>query len=200
MSFVGKGEKTKHNMAKKAGAGADKAPAKDSFGKKGEKDMRNMAKPSKDKRATPVSDDAGSAEGYQDEGTASKSEYDPASGKRAKSVADLRNAQKLITERSSAGEASPTGSEGGQQDKHGSSKNATGMMKGGMGEMDKKSMKKPRGLADQMAGADEMEDPSDQDEEDSEQTKEGMTPKGKSRRKAASLKDIKRMIKTQMDV
>jgi hypothetical protein len=68
-------------------------------------------------------------------------------------------------------------------------------MKGAtMSEMDRKSMKPPRGEADQMAGSDEMEDPMDEDEEDSEQTKYGMTPKGKSRNKMTSLKMIKKKL------
>jgi hypothetical protein len=195
MSFVSKGEKKVRNMAKKAGPGADKAPAKDSFGKKGDGHRsgaaHNMAPGSKDKTATPVTEDAGSAEGYADEATAKKSEYDPASGKRAKSVADLRNAAKLLTERSDAGEASPVGKEGGQEGVHGTTKTATGFMKAGKSAMDKKAMKKPRGLASQ--DADEMTDPMDTDEVESDQSEEGMTPQGKSRKKAS--KSVKAMMK-----
>lgn len=198
MSFVSKGEKKMRNMARKAGAGADGAPTKDGFGKKGDGERpgaaHNMAPGSKDKTKQPVSEDAGSAAGYADEATASKSEYDPASGKRAKTVADLRNASKLLSERSDAGEASPTGKEGGQDAKHtSSSKNASGFMQGaGMSKMDKMSKAKPTGEADQMG--DEMVDPMDEDEEDSEQTKIGMTPKGKSREKMTSLKMLKKRI------
>jgi hypothetical protein len=190
MSFVKKGQPTVRNKARAAGKGADKPATNDSFGKKGQPPVHDKAPSSKDKGRTAVSDDADKTSGYTDEGTG-KSEYDPADGKRAKSVADLRNASKLITERSDAGPYSPTGSEGGEQGKTNSSKNSTGWMKGGEGPLDKKSMKKPRAAADQMSGSDEMEDPIDEDEEDSDQTEEGMTPQGKSRKKAKSLKDIK---------
>lgn len=201
MSFVSKGEKKMRNMAKKAGAGADGAPAKDGFGKKGDGHRsgaaHNTAPGSKDKTAHPVSEDATSGE-YDSGETASKSEYDPASGKRAKSVADLRSAVKKINERSDAGESSPTGKQGGQDAKHtSSSKNESGFMKGaGMSDMDKKSKKAPIGEADQEAGADEMEDPMDEDEEDNGQTEMGMTPKGKSRAKMTSLKMLKKKIQS----
>lgn len=201
MSFVSKGDKKVRNKVKgtSRGPGVTQPAQKDSFGKKGDGDRpgapRNTAPASKNKTKQPVSEDANEGE-YDDEPTV-QSEYDPASGKRAKTVADLRSAAKKINERSMAGEASPTGSEGGQDGKHSSSKNDSGFMKGKTeGELDKKSMKKPRALANM--DEDEMEDPMDENEEDSEQTKYGMTPKGQSRKKSTSLKAIKRKI-AEMD-
>lgn len=200
MSFVSKGNKGLRNKARAAGPGADGAPAKDSFGRKGDGRRsgaaHNEAPGSKDKASEPVSEDAEANTGTYNASPVAKSEYDPASGRRAGSVADLRNAQKLINERSEAGEASPTGKEGGQDAKHlSSSKNESGFMKGaGMGEMDKMSKKAPRAQADQMADDSEMEDPMDEEEEDSGQAEEGMTPSGKSRKKMTSLKMLKRKI------
>lgn len=194
MSFVSKGDKKVRNMAKKAGPGADKGATKDSFGRKGDGDRagapHNMAPGSKDRAKEPVSEDADGGK-VPDASKVVESEYDPAGGKRAKSVADLRSASKKITERSMAGEASPTGSEGGQDAKHtSSSKNSTGYMKTAASEMEKKMHAKPRGEADQMK--DEMEDPLDEDEEDSGQAEEGMTAQGKSRKKMTSLKMLKK--------
>lgn len=186
MSFVSKGEKKMRNMAKKAGPGADKAAAKDSFGKKGQPTKHNQAPGSKDRASEPVSED------WEDDKPSPektvKSEYDPASGKRAGSIADLRNAAKLISQRSDAGEASPTGSEGAEEDKHGSSKNTSGFMGSGSGK--KAKMPKAGAQADQMK--DEMEDPMDESEEDSGEAEEGMTPSGKSRK--SGLKALKKKL------
>lgn len=176
-----------HNKAKSASAGADRPAVKDSFGKKGQPKKHNMAPPSKDKERQPVSEDAGEKTPTAEKVAAS--EYDPASGKRAKSIADLRSAQKKINEAADA-DGDPTGSEGGQDGKHSSSKNATGYMKAGMGKMDKQSKKKPTGLAKQTDP--EMDDPMDEDMEDNDQTEEGMTPSGKKR--VSSLKELKQKI------
>lgn len=200
MSFVSKGEKKMHNMAKGSGPGADKAASKDSFGKKGQPKNHNVAPASKNKAAESVSEDADKLS--PDAKKVVDSEYDPASGKRAKSVADLRNAAKLvqkrINEKSSAGSDSPTGSEGGQDAKHNSSKNESGFMQGkGKSMMEKSSQKAPKKPADQMK--DPMEDPFDQDQVDNGQYKEGMTPKGKNRMKSSSLRAIKRKFEVEMD-
>jgi hypothetical protein len=199
MSFVSKGEKKVHNMAKGASKGANRDAVTDSFGKRGQKKMRNEAPGSMDKTSTPVSDDADGHPGHDDASKVAESTYDPASGKRAKSVADLRSAQKKLNERAEHDDgASPTGSEGGQDAKHtSSSKNASGYMKAGEGEFEKKSGKKPRSLAD-VDGTDDMEDPMDEDEEDSGQYKDGMTPSGTSRKKVKSLKDVKNALKLMM--
>lgn len=198
MSFVSRGEKKMHNMAKKGSKPGMRGPQSDGFGKKGDGDRkgapRNTAPGSKDREKYPVSEDAENGMGYEEK--ASQSEYDPASGKRAKSVADLRSALKKINERSDA-DGSPTGSEGGQDGKHSNSKNESGFMKGaGYSEMDKKSRMKPRAQAPQDADADDMEDPMDEDEENSGQTQEGMTPKGKKRNKA--LKAYMKMAKSTL--
>lgn len=201
MSFVSKGEKKMRNMARGSGPGADKAASKDSFGKKGQPKNHNMAPASKDKASESVSEDAGKATPGSKK--VADSEYDPASGKRAKSVADLRSAAKLVQKRindkSMAGEDSPTGSEGGQDAKHtSSSKNTSGFMQGkGKSMMEKSSQKAPKKPADQMK--DPMEDIFDQDQVDNEQTHEGMTPKGKNRMKSSSLKAIKRKFAVEMD-
>jgi hypothetical protein len=197
MSFVKKGEKKMHNMSKGAGKGADRPAVKDGFGKKGMKPMKNEAPESMDKEMTPVSSDEMSGKSFSDGPTTKASEYDPASGKKAKSVADLRAAAKKINERSSAGEASPTGSQGGQDAENDSDENETGYMKAGDGPLDKKSKRAPRGLAD-VDGDDDMEDGLDEGQEGSGQTEEGMTPSGKSRKKAKSLKDVKAAAKKLM--
>lgn len=195
MSFVSKGEKKMSNMAKKGGKNTVRAPLNDSFGKMGQPKNSNMAPSSKDRASEPVSEDA-MAETPGAERVVT-SEYDPASGKRAKTTDDLRSALKKINERSLAGEASPTGKEGGQEGKSNSAKNATGYMKGGEGELDKKSMKKPRAQADQMK--DEMEDPMDEDMEDNGLTEEGMTKKGDSRKGSKKVKSLRQMVKERLD-
>lgn len=198
MSFVSKGEKTVHNKAKGASKGADRSAVKDGFGKKGERAMHNVAGGSKDKPTDPVSTDANNGYDCTSGPTASGSQYDPASGKRAKSVADLRSAAKKLNERSAAGSASPVGSEGGQDGKHSSAQNSTGYMKSGDGAFGKKSKKPPRAAAN-LDGTNDMEDPMDEGEENSGQTEEGMTPSGKSRKKAKSLKDVRNAYKKMVD-
>lgn len=196
MSFVSKGEKKMHNKAKAGKKGGERPLPKDGFGSKGEQEMHNeMPAKDGDNFRTPVGKDASAGDAKYEEKT-TKSEYDPASGKRAKSVADLRAAAKKLNE-SSGSLGSPTGSEGGQDAKHmSSSKNSTGYMKAGMGAMDKKSKKAPLSQAPQDADDGEMGDPMEDDEEDSGQYKEGMTPSGKSRVK--SLKDVKKRLKQMM--
>lgn len=178
-----------HN-GERAGSTANEGKAgafqSDSFGKKGQREIRNdLPEESGDEgnSSSPVSKKMKkNAEGYEPM-------------QRPKSIDELREIAKKFNEKSMAGEASPTGSEGGQDAKHAkSSKNASGYMKAGQGEMNKASQKKPRGAADQEAGADEMEDPLDEDEEDSDQTEEGMTPSGKSRKGNKSLKRFKKLM------
>lgn len=102
-------------------------------------------------------------------GSASKtadSSFDPMSGKKAGSIADLRRASKLVNERGGIKAAQKGMSRG-------MSKNNFGKQaKAGMGPMDKKSMKKPRGMAKQSSP--EAYDPKDAKMVNNGQTKIGM--------------------------
>jgi hypothetical protein len=181
MSFVSKGEKKMRNGAKAAGESADRPPVSSRFVKKGQVKKSNSF-PEK-------SGDAAESASPVSEKESKGSSYDPAEGKRASSVADLRNAAKLVAARADtagmAGEDSATGSEGGQDGKHSSSKNATGYMKGSKSGMEKESQSAPDAPADQMA--DQMEDPADEDMVDNGMTEEGMTPKGKKRKSVKKM-------------
>ena len=192
-----KGEREMHNKAKAAKSGEERAPLRDSFGKRGHKEKHNEAPPSKDRKSTAVTDDAGS-EVESSSATAQKSHYDPASGKRARSIADLREAAKRINERSLAGEYSPTAKQGSQEGGEETGK-ASGWMKAGLGKLDSKSKKAPRSLASQET--DEGEDPMDAEQDGSDETEEGMTPMGTSRKSSKHLKKFtKRAIaKTMVD-
>lgn len=129
------------------------------------------------------------AEGFGGAEKSAKSSYNPFSRRRVKSMADLRQAAKVLSEKSDAGEYSPTGSEGGQDGKHGG---------GGLKKTGKKvgmpKAKKPVDLE-----GDEMTDELDEFEDGSEQTKEGMTPSGKPRSRNAHVKRTKKLADSMMD-
>jgi hypothetical protein len=199
MSFVSKGDKKLRNMARKAGPGGDRAMMKDSFGKKGDGHRKgaahNMAMKSMDRTKEPVSEDVeDDVQQYDATPPVHESEYDPASGKRAKSIGDLREAYKKISEKASRSDGhSPTGSEGGQDAKHlSNSKNESGFMDSpGEGELSKMTKKKPRAQASQMVREDQdedMVDPLDEEQEDNEQTMIGMTPNGSRRNLPKAMK------------
>ncbi len=148
------------NKARAAGP-AGKASG---FVAKGQPTKRNAGKTSPQGNG-PVSEAVGSGPGPIPDKTPD-SEYDPASGKKAGSIADLRRASKLVNERGGIKAAQKGMSRG-------MSKNNFGKQaKAGMGPMDKKSMKKPRGMAKQSSP--EAYDPKDAKMVNNGQTKIGM--------------------------
>lgn len=148
-----------HNKARAAGA-----PGKASgFVAKGQPTKRNAGKSSPEGNSK-VTDAVGSGAGAGSANATANSEYDPASGKKARSIADLRSALKKVNERASGG----AGQVGNVPQKNNFGK----QKKAGMGKMDKMSMKKPRGMAKQSTP--EAKDPKDSKMVMNGQTKVGM--------------------------